>query len=138
MGRDCLSERMVLNLLLLASVALAYSPEEPLLFDSFPDDFLWGSATAAYQIEGAWNEDGKGPSIWDVFTKVPGTIIDGSSGDVACDSYHNYKEDVRLMKEMGLTSYRFSIGWTRILPGNRSKKPRWDSVLPQPDSRVAG
>ena len=69
-----------------------------------------------HQIEGAWNEDGKGPSIWDVFTKVPpyplftakvpGNVIDGSSGDVACDSYHNYKEDVRLMKEMGLTSYR--------------------------------
>ena len=69
-----------------------------------------------HQIEGAWNEDGKGPSIWDVFTKVPpnppftakvpGNVVDGSSGDVACDSYHNYKEDVRLMKEMGLTSYR--------------------------------
>merc|ERR1712032_661324 len=123
-SRDCLSERMVLNLLLLSSVALAYSPEEPLLFDSFPDDFIWGSATAAYQIEGAWNEGGKGPSIWDVFTKVPGNIIDGSSGDVACDSYHNYKEDVRLMKEMGLTSYRFSIGWTRILPdGTGARNP---------------
>merc|ERR1712038_198188 len=126
-GKQGLSQSMVFNILptlLLASVALAYSPEEPLLFDSFPDDFLWGSATAAYQIEGAWNEDGKGPSIWDVFTKVPGTIIDGSSGDVACDSYHNYKEDVRLMKEMGLTSYRFSIGWTRILPeGTGARNP---------------
>merc|ERR1712038_1362729 len=126
-GKQGLSQSMVFNILptlLLASLALAYSPEEPLLFDSFPDDFLWGSATAAYQIEGAWNEDGKGPSIWDVFTKVPGTIIDGSSGDVACDSYHNYKEDVRLMKEMGLTSYRFSIGWTRILPeGTGARNP---------------
>ena len=72
-----------------------------------------------HQIEGAWNEDGKGPSIWDVFTKVPpnppftakvpGNVVDGSSGDVACDSYHNYKEDVRLMKEMGLTSYRYKF-----------------------------
>merc|ERR1712038_451678 len=117
-----LPEKMVraifLFSILLCSIALAlaYSPEEELLYDSFPDDFLWGSATAAYQIEGAWNEDGKGPSIWDVFTKVPGNIVDGSSGDVACDSYHNYKQDVALMKEMGLTSYRFSIGWTRILP----------------------
>merc|ERR1719427_1492030 len=115
---------LVFTLLLFISAALAYNPEEPLLFDSFPDDFLWGSATAAYQIEGAWNEDGKGPSIWDVFTKVPGNIVDGSSGDVACDSYHNYKEDVRLMKEMGLTSYRFSIGWTRILPlGTGERNP---------------
>merc|ERR1712038_18472 len=126
-GKQGLSQSMVFNILptlLLASLALAYSPEEELLYDSFPDDFLWGSATAAYQIEGAWNEDGKGPSIWDVFTKVPGTIIDGSSGDVACDSYHNYKEDVRLMKEMGLTSYRFSIGWTRILPeGTGARNP---------------
>merc|ERR1712241_687565 len=115
---------LVFTLLLLTSAALAYNPEEPLLFDSFPDDFLWGSATAAYQIEGAWNEDGKGPSIWDVFTKVPGNIVDGSSGDVACDSYHNYKQDVALMKEMGLTSYRFSIGWTRILPeGTGTRNP---------------
>jgi len=124
-----LSEKMVRVLIfsvLLSSIALAlaYSPEEELLYDSFPDDFLWGSATAAYQIEGAWNEDGKGPSIWDVFTKVPGNIVDGSSGDVACDSYHNYKEDVALMKEMGFTSYRFSIGWTRILPeGTGTRNP---------------
>merc|ERR1712121_31916 len=121
-GEPGMPLRMVWIVLLLSSVALAYSPEEPLLFDSFPDDFLWGSATAAYQIEGAWNEDGKGPSIWDVFTKVPGNIVDGSSGDVACDSYHNYKEDVRLMKEMGLTSYRFSIGWTRILPAGTGER----------------
>merc|ERR1712223_2381741 len=125
-----LPEKMVraifLFSILLCSIALAlaYNPEEELLYDSFPDDFLWGSATAAYQIEGAWNEDGKGPSIWDVFTKVPGNIVDGSSGDVACDSYHNYKEDVALMKEMGLTSYRFSIGWTRILPeGTGTRNP---------------
>merc|ERR1712241_745274 len=124
-GEPGLPLRMLVSVLLSSlALALAYNPEEPLLFDSFPDDFLWGSATAAYQIEGAWNEDGKGPSIWDVFTKVPGNIVDGSSGDVACDSYHNYKEDVALMKEMGFTSYRFSIGWTRILPeGTGTRNP---------------
>jgi len=111
-------------LLALLAPCLAYSPEEPLLYSSFPQDFLWGSATAAYQVEGAWDEEGKGASIWDVFTKVPGNIIDGSSGDVACDSYHRYKEDVALMKDMGLTSYRFSIAWTRILPqGTGERNP---------------
>jgi len=103
-------------LFILLPTIFAYQAEEPLLFDHFPDDFIWGSATSAYQIEGAWNEGGKGVSIWDTFTKVNGTIIDGSSGDVACDSYHKYKEDVQLMKAMGLKSYRFSIGWSRILP----------------------
>ena len=67
---------------------------------------LWGAATAAYQIEGGWNEDGKGLSIWDVFTRINGTIKDGSSGDVACDSYHKYREDVQLLADMGLKSYR--------------------------------
>ena len=94
----------------------SYNAEEPLLQDSFPPDFVWGAATAAYQIEGGWDEDGKGENIWDVFTREPGNIKDGSSGNVACDSYHQYQADVELLKQMGVTSYRFSISWARVLP----------------------
>ena len=82
----------------------------------FPKGFFWGTATAAYQVEGAWNEDGKGPSIWDTFAHTPGKIRDGSTGDVANDHYHRYKEDVKLMKDLSATAYRFSICWPRIFP----------------------
>lgn len=82
----------------------------------FSKDFIWGAATASYQIEGAWNEDGKSSNIWDDFTHQPGKIADGSTGDVACDHYHLYKDDVKIMKEMGLKAYRFSISWSRIIP----------------------
>lgn len=83
---------------------------------SFAKDFLWGAAAAATQIEGAWNEDGKGESIWDTFGHKGGYIAHGETADIACDHYHRYKEDVALMKEMGLKSYRLSINWSRVFP----------------------
>lgn len=84
---------------------------------SFPEIFTWGVAAAAYQIEGAWNEDGKGPSIWDTFTANGGGKIkmDGH-GQIACDHYHRYKEDVKLMRDLGVSAYRLSLSWPRILP----------------------
>lgn len=82
----------------------------------FPNDFIFGAASASYQIEGAWNEDGKGVTNWDVFSKIPGKTYEGTNGEVAIDHYHRYKEDIQLMAEMGLESYRFSLSWARILP----------------------
>lgn len=86
---------------------------------AFPENFIWGAATAAYQIEGAWDADGKGLSIWDVFCMRPGKIDGGQTGKIACDHYHRWKEDVKLMAELGLKSYRFSISWPRVLPEGR-------------------
>lgn len=83
---------------------------------SFPPDFIWGAATSAYQIEGAWNEEGKGLSIWDTFAHRPGKTYSGHHGDVAVDHYHRWKEDIQLMKGLGLKAYRFSIAWPRVLP----------------------
>ena len=82
----------------------------------FPPGFVWGAATAAYQVEGAVTEDGRGPSIWDTFSHTPGAIADGTTGDVAADHYHLYAEDVGLMAEIGLRAYRFSVAWSRIVP----------------------
>ncbi|MBL8096876.1 MAG: beta-glucosidase [Anaerolineales bacterium] len=82
----------------------------------FPEGFFWGTATAAYQIEGAWNQAGRGPSIWDSFCRVPGAIRAGENGDVASDHYHRWQEDLGLMSELGVNAYRFSIAWPRILP----------------------
>ena len=82
----------------------------------FSKDFMWGAATAAYQIEGAYNEDGKGLSVWDVGSTMEGQVKHGETGNVACDHYHRYKEDIKLFKEMGLKYYRFSISWPRIYP----------------------
>ncbi|MBC6459471.1 GH1 family beta-glucosidase [Actinomadura sp. HBU206391] len=79
-------------------------------------DFVWGAATSAYQIEGAVAEDGRSPSIWDTFSRVPGAVDGGDTGDTACDHYHRWPEDVRLMRELGLGAYRFSIAWPRVLP----------------------
>ena len=85
----------------------------------FPADFLWGASTSAHQVEGSPLADGAGPSIWHRFARTPGMVCDGDTGDVACDHYRRYEEDVRLMRELGLTSYRFSIAWARVLPQGR-------------------
>jgi beta-glucosidase len=87
--------------------------------DGLPADFLLGVATAAYQIEGAAAEDGRGPSIWDTFAHTPGKVRGGDTGDVACDHYHRYREDVRLMADLGVRAYRFSVSWPRVQPGGR-------------------
>jgi beta-glucosidase len=87
----------------------------------FPKNFIWGSATAAYQIEGGYNEDGRGESIWDRYCRMSGNIADGSSGDIACDHYHLYEQDIQLMKYLGLKSYRLSIAWPRIFPDGTGK-----------------
>ncbi|MER6779668.1 MULTISPECIES: GH1 family beta-glucosidase [unclassified Streptomyces] len=86
---------------------------------TFPPDFLWGTATAAYQIEGAAREGGRTPSIWDTFSHTPGKVFEGHTGDVAVDHYHRYPEDVRLMSELGLGAYRFSVSWSRVQPTGR-------------------
>jgi beta-glucosidase len=86
---------------------------------SFPDGFTWGAATAAYQIEGAATADGRGTSVWDTFSHTPGKVRGGDTGDVACDSYHRYREDIALIASLGLRSYRFSISWPRVQPGGR-------------------
>ncbi|WP_062204187.1 GH1 family beta-glucosidase [Streptomyces sp. NBRC 109706] len=85
----------------------------------FPSDFLWGSATASYQIEGAAREDGRTPSIWDTFCRTPGKVFEGDTGDVACDHYHRWSEDLDLMTELGLGAYRFSVSWSRVQPTGR-------------------
>jgi beta-glucosidase len=82
----------------------------------FPEDFVWGAAAASYQIEGAVQVDGRGPSVWDMFCRKPGAVWNGHTGDVACDHYHRYAEDVGLMKDIGLQAYRLSVSWPRVLP----------------------
>src|SRR6266478_5183058 len=99
----------------LPRIAFAQAPAARLL--QFPANFLWGCATASYQVEGAANEDGRGPSIWDTFSHTPGKTFHGDTGDVADDSYHRYKDDVKLLKNLGAKVYRFSISWPRIFPG---------------------
>ena len=91
-------------------------PEEPLLYETFPDGFVWGVASSAYQVEGGWDEDGKGLSNWDKWTEDPDHTTDGSSGKVSADSYHKYMEDVQLAADMGVGVYRVSVAWSRIIP----------------------
>ena len=93
-------------------------PEDELLYDKFPTDFMWGAATSSYQVEGGWNEDGKGLNNWDVWTQdsESGHVSDKSNGQISADSYHKYKEDIKLIADMGLDVYRLSISWARIIP----------------------
>jgi len=89
--------------------------------DSFPDGFVWGVATAAYQTEGAVDADGRGPSIWDTFCQTPGKVRNGDTGTIACDFYHRHPEDIALMAELGVTAFRFSIAWPRVIPAGRGR-----------------
>src|ERR1700741_3465325 len=92
---------------------------------SFPDGFVWGTATSAYQIEGAVSEDGRGPSIWDTFSHTPGKIDDGTNADRANDHYHRYREDIGLIKNLGAKAYRFSVAWPRVFPnGDGAPNPK--------------
>lgn len=99
-----------------ASAALTGKPGITPAPHSFPKGFLWGTATAAYQVEGAWNVDGRGPSVWDTFSKTPGKTRNGDTGDVADDFYHRYKDDILLMKDLGIKGFRMSLSWPRIFP----------------------
>ncbi|HEY1821889.1 MAG TPA: GH1 family beta-glucosidase [Trebonia sp.] len=94
-------------------MSIVTSPGEPL---AFPEGFMWGAATAAYQIEGATDADGRGPSVWDTFSRTPGKVRGGDTGDIACDSYHRYPEDADLLRSFGLSGYRFSVSWPRVFP----------------------
>ena len=90
---------------------------------TFPQDFLFGAATASYQIEGGVTEGGRIPSIWDTFSHTPGKVVNGETGDVACDHYHRWAEDVALMKELGLDAYRLSIAWPRVMDADGALNP---------------
>ena len=102
--------------LCLTSIHAGLDPEEPLLYDSFPDGFVWCVASSAYQVEGGWDEGGKGLSNWDKWTEDPSHTTDSSSGKVSADSYHKYREDVQLAADMGVGVYRVSVAWSRIIP----------------------
>jgi Glycosyl hydrolase family 1 len=108
------------------------SPVEPA---RFPDGFLWGTATAAFQVEGAWNEGGKGESIWDRFTHTPGKVKGRTTADVACDQYHLYTQDRALAKRLNQKSYRFSISWPRIQPSGTGA-PNMKGALARPGRRL--
>src|ERR1700722_9086099 len=107
---------------------MKYQSDQPVAspaYCKFPEGFLWGSATAAFQVEGAANEDGRGPSVWDTFTRRPGAIANDDHADVACDHYHRYRGDVGIMKDLGLKAYRFSVSWSRVFPdGTGAHNPK--------------
>src|SRR6202011_4689699 len=100
----------------MGAVPASIHTEQPASVKVFPSNFVWGVAAAAYQIEGAVNEDGRGTSIWDTFSHTPGKVLNGDTGDMACDHYHRWREDVALMRDLGVGAYRFSIAWPRIIP----------------------
>ena len=91
---------------------------------TFPDGFMWGAATASYQIEGAAREGGRGKSVWDTFSHTEGKVAHGHTGDVACDHYHRVDDDVAMMADLGLQTYRFSISWPRVMPDGRGRLNR--------------
>src|SRR5262249_41648693 len=101
--------------------ASAIATLERTMTTNFPDGFLWGASTAAYQIEGAVAEGGRGPSIWDTFSHLPDKILGGDNGDIACDHYHRWPQDVELMSQLGIRAYRLSTAWPRILPEGRGR-----------------
>ena len=106
----------IVRLLCIVCMKITVDAQNKSSYGEFPEDFMWGTSTSAYQIEGSWDADGKGPSIWDKFTQAGGNSYLNHTGDIACDSYHKTDEDVQLLKNLGVGSYRFSISWSRILP----------------------
>ncbi|NLF29297.1 MAG: family 1 glycosylhydrolase, partial [Planctomycetes bacterium] len=115
------------------AAALRIGERQTMALHRFPDDFVFGTATSSYQVEGAADADGRGPTIWDAFCREPGRVRDGHTGDVACDHYHRVDEDIALMKDLGVGAYRFSVAWSRILPDGEGKvNPKglkWYSTL---------
>ena len=110
---------------LLNSAAAQNLPTLSAAPNRFPNDFIWGTATAAYQVEGAVHEDGRGPSVWDTFSHTPGKTFQGQTGDVADDFYHRYPQDIELMQRLGTKGFRFSIAWPRIFPqGTGTPNPK--------------
>ncbi|KAI5054025.1 hypothetical protein GOP47_0031082, partial [Adiantum capillus-veneris] len=112
---------LALSLLFLAALAQTSAEHEQLHRSDFPKKFLFGAASSAYQYEGAADEDGRGPSIWDTFTKNKSNTVDGSSGSVSNDEYHRYKEDIERMSKMGIDAHRFSFSWSRLIPEGRGR-----------------
>ncbi len=94
----------------------------------FPKHFVWGASTSAYQVEGAWNLEGKGPSVWDMFTRSGEHVREGHSGREACDHFHRYQEDISLFSQVGLNAYRFSISWPRVMPPGLARSTRRASI----------